>query len=250
MKPYHPISALAYQPVKQPSGQKRSGGKGPASYFPQQTLGHVFHSSRLDSHSEPPSTIEARINSPTGAPGGIIGQFQGQGAQRSSQGQVVSQGQGSQDKTTPSVISNADVKPYPQTVPKTHLSHSKSSQSQNVMSDVADLSHDLQTLSIESRSHDNLQNTGALQSVVSSNSESSSSLGVQGTSDHRTSVSYGYQPAETSTGYQSVETSSGYQSENSSGSQVSIPEHQLGYQQHDRRPNSAYGVGQEGKPLL
>ena len=217
--------------------------------------------------------IEARINSPTGAPGGIIGQFQGQGAQRSTQGQIVSQGQG-QDKNTPSVISNTEPKAYPQTVPKTHLSQSKSSQSQNLMSDVVDLSHDLQTLSIESRSHDSIQSVGALPSVISSNTESSNSLGVQGTSDPRTSVSYGYQPAETSSGYQTAETSSGYQpaetssgyppaetssgyqpaetssgyqSENSSGSQGSVPGHQLGFQQHDRRPNSAYGVGQEGE---
>lgn len=241
------LRSLAYQPVKQPSGQKRSGGKGPASYFPQQTLGHVFHTSRLDSRSEPPSTIEARINSPTGAPGGIIGHFQGHDAQRSTPGHVVSQGQ-SQDKNTPSVISNTESKAYPQTVPKTHLSQSKSSQSQDVMSDVVDLSHDLQTLSIESRSHDSIQSVGALPSVISSNSESSNSLGGQGTSDQRTSVTYGYQPAEASSGYQPAETSSGYQSENSSGSQSSVPGHQLGYQQHDRRPNSAYGVGQEEDP--
>ena len=226
--------------MKQPSSQKKSGGKGPASYFPQQTLGHVFHSSRLDSRSDVPTTIEARINSPTGAPGGIIGQFQGQGAQRSTQGQAVSQGQGqSQDRNTNAVISNTEPKAYPQTVPKTHLSQSKSNQSQNVKSmDVVDLSHDLQTLSLESRSHDSIQSVGAVPSVISSNSDSSNSLGVQGTSDPRTSVAYGYQSAD---------PSSGYQSENSSGSQQSVTGHQLGYQQHDRRPNSAYGVGQEGE---
>lgn len=224
------LRSLAYQPVKTPSGQKRSGGKGPASYFPQH-----FHSSRPDSRSDPPTTIEARITSPTGAPGGIIGQFQGQGATRS--GQVVTQGQSqSQDKAnTPTVISSSDVQTYSpnsqtQTVPKTQLSQPISSQPQSVVSDVADISHDLQTLSIESRSHDIVQDSGAFQHVTT-NSDSAGSLAAQGTSDHRTNVSYGYQPAESST-----------------GAQVAVPGHQLGYQPQDRRPNSTYGAGQEEDP--
>lgn len=232
------VLALAYQPVKQPSGQKRSGGKAPASYFPQQTLGHVFHSSQHDSRSEPATTIEARIISPTWTPGGIIDHLQGHGSQKPSQGQIVSQGHGqSQDRANiSSVISSLDAKSYPQNsqnVPKTQQTQPKSSQSQNMVSDVADVSHDLQTLSIDSRSHDSLQDIGALQSVVPSNSGSFSSSGVQGTNDHRTSV-YGYQS-----------------SDSGPGSQLYVPGRQIEYQQHDnRRPNSTYGVGQEGLSIL
>lgn len=222
-------SLASYQPVKQ--GQKRSGGKSPASYFPQQT-----HTSRPDSRSEPPSTIEARLSSPTGAPGGIIGQFQGQGAPRSSQ--VVIQGQGQSQENVNSnhtVIASSDAKTYSpnsQTllVPKTPLSQPTSSQPQNIVSDIGDISHDLQTLSIESRSHDSLQDSGAFQHVTTK-SGSAGSLITQGTSDHRTNISYGYQPVESN-----------------SGAQVSVPGHQMGYQPQDRRPNSTYGAGQEEDP--
>ena len=227
------FSALAYQPVvKPPSGQKRSGGKVPASYFPQQTLGHAFHSSRPDSRSDPPSTIEARIPSSTGAPGGIIGQFQGQPVSRSSQSLTQGQGQSQEKLNTPTVISSSDIQTYssnsqPQTVPNSQLSQLNSSQPQNVTSDIADISHDLQTLSIESRSQDNIQDSGAFQNAITASSGSDGSLIGQGTSDHRTNVSYGYQPTESNT-------------------QVAIPGHQIGYQPQDRRPNSTYGVGQEG----
>lgn len=229
------LRPLAYQPVvKPPSGQKRSGGKVPASYFPQQTLGHAFHSSRPDSRSDPPSTIEARITSSTGAPGGIIGQFQGQPVSRSSQSLTQGQGQSQEKLNTPTVISSSDIQTYssnsqPQTVPNSQLSQLNSSQPQNVTSDIADISHDLQTLSIESRSQDNIQDSGAFQNAITASSGSDGSLIGQGTSDHRTNVSYGYQPTESNT-------------------QVAIPGHQIGYQPQDRRPNSTYGVGQEEDP--
>ena len=196
----------------------------------------MFHSNRHDSRSDPPATIEARITSPTGAPGGIIGQFQGQGQSASNRSGHVIQGQGlSQDKAnTPTVISsNADVKSFStnsqsQTVPRTQLSQHKSTQPQNTVSDVSDISHDLQTLSIGSRSQDSVQDSGAFQHAVTTKSGSAGSLVTQGTSDHRTTVNYGYQPVD------------------STGTQVSTPSHHLGYQQQDRRPNSTYSAGQEG----
>ena len=227
------VVALAYQPVKPPSSQKRSGGKGPASYFPQQTLGNVFHSNR-----DPPATIEARITSPTGAPGGIIGQFQGQSAYNRSGHVTQGQSQNQDKVNAPSVISsNVDVKSFPsssnsqsQNVPRSQLSHHKPTQPQNTLSDVSDISQDLQTLSIDSRSHENVQESGAFHHAVTTKSESPGSLVTQGTSDHRTTVNYGYQPAESS-----------------AGTQVAAQNHHLGYQQPDRRPNSTYSAGQEGR---